>query len=171
MKKRRRKSAKATRFVSMRAEELAEATARYGKELVVDEFKSPDIGSRRRWQRARRKPGRPRRGKGARVISVSVERGLLSRSDSLAQNLGLTRAGLIERGLKAVLLAENADYQIALDRWRDKDDLAVSSAELRRRFALGRRRFLELADQLASSTDASEQKRLKRELARITYGE
>jgi hypothetical protein len=40
------------------------------------------------------------------VISVSVERELLSRSDNLAKNLGLSRAGLIERGLKAVLAAE-----------------------------------------------------------------
>jgi predicted DNA-binding protein len=31
--------------------------------------------------------------------------------------------------------------------------------------------FFELADRLASSSDISEQKRLKRELARLTYGE
>jgi hypothetical protein len=37
------------------------------------------------------------------VISVSVERGLLGRSDRLAKSLGVSRAALIERGLKAVL--------------------------------------------------------------------
>lgn len=31
--------------------------------------------------------------------------------------------------------------------------------------------FFELADRLASSSDVSEQKRLKRDLARLTYGE
>ena len=31
--------------------------------------------------------------------------------------------------------------------------------------------FYELADRLAGSSDTSEQKRLKRELARLTYGE
>ncbi len=31
--------------------------------------------------------------------------------------------------------------------------------------------FYELADRLANSSDASEQKQLKRELARLTYGE
>ncbi len=31
--------------------------------------------------------------------------------------------------------------------------------------------FYELADRLASSTDGTEQKRLKRELARLTYGD
>jgi hypothetical protein len=74
--------------------------------MVIDDFGPPTAAARSRWEKARRRPGRPRRGKGAKVISVSVEKGLLSRSDSLARNLGLSRASLIERGLKAVLAAE-----------------------------------------------------------------
>jgi hypothetical protein len=74
--------------------------------MVIDDFKALTPTARRRWERARRKPGRPRRGKGAKVMSVSVEKELLSRSDTLAKSLGLTRAGLIERGLKAVLAVE-----------------------------------------------------------------
>lgn len=97
---------KRTRYEKMNASELAEATARYGREMVIDEFSPPSATARARWGKARRKPGRPRRGKGAKVISVSVEKELLSRSDSLAKNLGLSRASLIERGLKAVLAAE-----------------------------------------------------------------
>ena len=102
----KKKFSRKTRFEKMNTSELAEATARYGQEMVIDEFGPPSAAARDRWERARRKPGRPRRGKGARVISVSVERGLLSRSDKLARNLGLSRAGLIERGLKAMLAAE-----------------------------------------------------------------
>ena len=34
-----------------------------------------------------------------------------------------------------------------------------------------KQQFFELADRLARSSDAAEQKRLKRELARMTYGE
>ena len=34
-----------------------------------------------------------------------------------------------------------------------------------------RRSFFELADRLARATDASEQKRLKEELARMTFGD
>ena len=34
-----------------------------------------------------------------------------------------------------------------------------------------RKRFLEVADQLARSTDRKEQKRLKEELARLSFGE
>ena len=34
-----------------------------------------------------------------------------------------------------------------------------------------KKQFFELADRLASSSDVAEQKRLKRDLARLTYGE
>lgn len=51
----------------------------------------------------KRKRGRPIEGKGAQVISVSVERGLLNRSDKLAERMGISRSQLIARGLKAVL--------------------------------------------------------------------
>ena len=40
------------------------------------------------------------------VISISLEGELLGRSDALARSLGISRALLIERGLKAVLAAE-----------------------------------------------------------------
>jgi hypothetical protein len=103
--KKKRSSAK-PQFDKMDARELAKATAPYGQEMAVDEFGPMGSTARKRWERARRKPGRPRRGKGAKVISVSVERELLSRSDRLARNLGVSRASLIERGLKAVLVVE-----------------------------------------------------------------
>jgi hypothetical protein len=47
-------------------------------------------------------------------------------------------------------------------------DLIESGLEARER---EKREFFELADRLAESEDAAEQKRLKRELARMTYGE
>ena len=99
IKERKRPQAKAV-------DELRESTARYDREMVVDEFERPGAEARRRWERARQKPGRPKRGEGAKIISVSVEKSLLKQSDSLAKNLGLSRARLIERGLKAVLAAE-----------------------------------------------------------------
>jgi hypothetical protein len=87
------------------AAELAEATAEYGRDMVIDRFAPMSPAARSSWKRARRKPGRPRRGKGVEVVSVSVERDLLHRSDKLAQALGITRARLIERGLRVVLAA------------------------------------------------------------------
>lgn len=102
----KKKATKRKRFETMTASKLAEATAAYGREMIIDEFKPLAGAAAKRWSQARRKPGRPRRGKGAKVISVSVERELLSRSDTLARDLGLSRAAVVERGLKAVLAAE-----------------------------------------------------------------
>jgi hypothetical protein len=105
MKTKRKTRPKA--FRKMKPTELAEATAAYGAEMAIDAFKPPSRTARIRWERAKRKPGRPRRGEGVKVISVSVEQDLLQRSDELARSLGVSRARLIERGLEFVL-AKNA---------------------------------------------------------------
>ena len=88
------------------AVELARLTAEFDRENVIDEFHALSPVSRRRWANVRRKPGRPRKGRGVKVISVSVERTLLARSDAVARRMGVTRTGLIERGLKAILAAQ-----------------------------------------------------------------
>ena len=89
--------------------EIAEAGARYGREFAIDEFGPMTPAAQARWARAKRKTGPPRRGAGVKAISVSVDRDLLSRSDALAKDLGLSRASLIERGLSAVLEAQGRD--------------------------------------------------------------
>lgn len=96
-------------YWEMNAEELARATAEFDEEFVIDESKPLSPEQRREWQRIKRKLGRPRKGAGAKVISVSVERGLLARSDRLAKKLGISRAALIERGLRGVLVANGAE--------------------------------------------------------------
>lgn len=58
---------------------------------------------RRQWRRAKRRPGRPRRGQGARVISLSVEQSLLDRADLVARRAGISRAALFDMGLRVVL--------------------------------------------------------------------
>ncbi|HKC26061.1 MAG TPA: hypothetical protein VKF32_15040 [Thermoanaerobaculia bacterium] len=101
-----RKKHAAKDFPKMTVSELRAATKEFGRELVAREFRPMSDDERRRWEIVRQRPGRPRRGAGAKVISVSVERRLLAQSDALAKNLGITRASLVERGLKAVLAAE-----------------------------------------------------------------
>jgi len=91
-------------YVRGASSQIAEDVARYGRESVIDEFGPMDSKARARWRKAKRTPGRAARGRrDVRVISVTVEKDLLSRSDDLARSLGISRAGLIERGLKAVL--------------------------------------------------------------------
>lgn len=76
----------------------SQAAARAGsKPLTPAEramFDEAGIGRRR---------GRPTRGAGARQISVTMERGLLSRVDQYARQRGLTRAQLIARSLELAM--------------------------------------------------------------------
>ncbi len=91
---------------NMTKDALTQATAELDREFVADSFHEPSARERQRWERVRRAPGRPRTGQGAWVISVSIEKELLKRADSLAKKKKITRAGLIARGLRAVLAAE-----------------------------------------------------------------
>jgi len=58
-------------------------------------------------KRARRR-GRPRRGKGARVVSLSIERDLLRRAERLARTQGISRSDLFCRGVRAMLALAGA---------------------------------------------------------------
>lgn len=101
----KRKKSLVAKYHRMEPEELREATKVFDQEMVVETSRPMTAAERTAWETARRKPGRPRRGAGAKVISVSVERDLLARSDALARDLGISRAALVERGLRAVLEA------------------------------------------------------------------
>lgn len=105
MKTKRKKSI-VTKYEKMRPKERQAATAKFDRESVAEESRPLSAEERALWAKARRKPGRPKVGRGVRVISVSVERDLLGRADELAQRLGISRASLVSRGLKAVLAAE-----------------------------------------------------------------
>ena len=58
---------------------------------------------RRQWQRFKAKMGRPRIGKGAKTISLSVERELLKRADAFARKNGISRAKLVAQGLETIM--------------------------------------------------------------------
>jgi predicted exporter len=92
-------------FTAMNKKELATATAQFDGDFDDSQFKSLNEEQHARWQRVKRKRGRPTVGQGARVISVSVEKGLLQRADKLAKKLKVTRAGLITKGLESMLNA------------------------------------------------------------------
>jgi hypothetical protein len=87
----------------MTSQELAKAAAKFDAEIVIDSSREQTSAERAQWQRAKRKRGRPRVGRGVQVISVSIEKGLLKKTDQLAKKLGVRRTQLISRGLEAVL--------------------------------------------------------------------
>jgi hypothetical protein len=53
--------------------------------------------------KAQKQMGRPRVGKGAKVIALSVERDLLMRADAYAKRHGLKRAELVAQALRAII--------------------------------------------------------------------
>ena len=69
-------------------------------------------------------------------ISVRLPEDTVKALDELARATERPRTYLILKALETYL-AEYADYQVALDRLRDKDDPVISSVKLRER--LGRK--------------------------------
>ena len=55
-----------------------------------------------------RRRGRPRKGKGVEIVSLSIEKDLLHRAERLAKAQGLSRSDLFARGLRAVLAISGA---------------------------------------------------------------
>ena len=94
---------KPKKLTTMTTEELAAATEDLDAELAIDDFGPMSEDADQKWKRAKRKRGRPKQGKGVKVISVSLEKDLILKSDKLAKSLGISRSALIARGLEAAL--------------------------------------------------------------------
>jgi hypothetical protein len=93
-------------FFEMTNAERAEATRELDEEFVIDKCRPLTAEERTRWEAAKRKKPGTAKGRELRTISVGVDRKLLAQSDALAKRLGITRAHLVARGLKAMLAAE-----------------------------------------------------------------
>lgn len=94
-----KKSAKP--YWEMNVEELRAATREFNREFVPTQPLTTAMKSQ--LKRVKLKRGRPVKGSGAKVISLSVERGLLDLADAMAKKQGMTRADLVARGIHAVL--------------------------------------------------------------------
>jgi hypothetical protein len=72
-------------------------------ERLIARSRPLNAKERAQWKKFRAKTGRPKVGKGARTISLTVEKGLLEQADAFAKRHGLSRAQLVARGLRAVI--------------------------------------------------------------------
>lgn len=70
-------------------------------------------------------------------VSLRISDATAKALEELARTTDRPKTYFIEKALESYL-AEYADYQVALDRLRDKDDPIISSAELKKR--LGRKK-------------------------------
>jgi hypothetical protein len=82
------------------------------KEQVYREVDHPDFALSARpmskrmralWGRTKKKGGRPRVGRAATRVLISIERGLLETADAVAKRQNMSRSELFSRGVKAVL--------------------------------------------------------------------
>jgi hypothetical protein len=92
------------RYTEMTAAELAEATGAFDEDFAFLNGRPLTSAERKLHANARRR-GRPRLGRGAEKIRISVERGLLEAADAYAKMQRMTRSEMVARGLRAVLVA------------------------------------------------------------------
>jgi hypothetical protein len=92
-------------FLALSDAEKAATVAEFDREFVGDTFKPLTPKMKRQWAKIQKKLGRPRVGKGAKRVLITVERGLLSESDALAKRRRMTRSQLISEGLRHLLAA------------------------------------------------------------------
>ena len=99
MKKLKRKP-----LIAMNARELAEATREFDEPFVMDRGRPLNAAERRQHQRAaKRGRGRPKVGKGAQRINITIERELLSRADALAARRDMGRSEMIASALEFLI--------------------------------------------------------------------
>ena len=93
------------RFMSMTDADREAEVAKYGREMPGTPGRPLSAHGKAEHAKARRnaRVGRPRIGRGAKRVLITVERGLLQRADSYARKHGLNRSELIAKGLASVI--------------------------------------------------------------------
>ncbi len=103
MKKKTKSSVE--RFLSLSEAGKQAYVAEFDQEFIADKAKPLTPAMKRQWATIKKKLGRPRVGKGAKRVLITVERGLLNQSDALAKRRRMTRSQLISEGLRHLLAA------------------------------------------------------------------
>jgi hypothetical protein len=81
----------------------------YDRVIPASELRDPtpdEAALLSRQRRHNRKVGRPRIGKGTKMVAVTIEKGLLMRADAYARRHGIKRARMIAQGLQLVMEKE-----------------------------------------------------------------
>ena len=92
-------------YTRMTADELAEATKEFDRELPDDAGTAMTPTERAQWSNGRGR-GRPRKGLGAVNVLISFERGLLDRTDAFARGRGMGRSALVAEALETLIGAK-----------------------------------------------------------------
>jgi hypothetical protein len=91
------------RFLALSDAEKDAEVAPFEKGTNPKDWKPLTPAQRKRWKRIQGKMGRPKIGKGAKMVAVSMEIGLLKQVDKYAKAHSMKRAEMIAQGLKLIL--------------------------------------------------------------------
>jgi hypothetical protein len=91
------------RFISLTDAQKDAEVAPFEKGTGPKDWRPLTAAQRRQWTRIKRKAGRPMVGKGAKIVPVSIERGLLKQVDSFAKQHKLKRSQMVAQGLRLVM--------------------------------------------------------------------
>ena len=94
-------------YEQMNTAELAAATAEYDQPWTGPGLPGKPLTAAQRAQHrragARSKAGRPKIGGGAKIVPISIERGLLTQVDAFAARHDLKRSQMVAEGLRLVM--------------------------------------------------------------------
>lgn len=93
------------RFLALSDDEKERIWESYNDGVSFAETRPLSKTDRQRWEKAKKRMGRPKVGKGAKVISLSVEGGLLERADAYARKHSISRTQLFARSVERMLAA------------------------------------------------------------------
>ena len=94
------------RFMALsKAEKAAELAPFERGEVPRSQLRPLTPAERRRWDRIQKglQRGRPTIGAGAKILSVSIEQGLLEKADAFAKRHKLKRSQMVAQGLRLVM--------------------------------------------------------------------
>jgi hypothetical protein len=94
-------------YSRMSGDELDADSEKFDREFISRRSRPLSGKLKARLRRARKKRGRPRIGKGAKKVLVTIERDLLKRTDAYAHRKKVSRSQIIARGLEVVLSQAN----------------------------------------------------------------
>src|SRR5256885_16927471 len=99
---RRKAASRIEAFNALPDAEKERQTAVFDQEFIADQARPLTPAQRKLWNKAKRRkgPGRPKKGEGVKTIALSVEKGLLRRTDALAKRRKMTRADLVAQALE-----------------------------------------------------------------------
>lgn len=101
--KKRKSLSPIERFIALPDAQKDAEVAAFEKGIDPKDWHPLTPAQRRQWSRMKSKGGRPKVGKGAQIVPVSIERGLLKRVDSFARRHKLKRSQMVAEGLRLVM--------------------------------------------------------------------